>query len=95
MTDPIVRYVKLTRDDKLGYGLTIVTTVYTHFIKAIIQQSPAEGRVFVNEDIISINGESMKYVSHEEMVKIFITNKSVTLGLSNSNSNENHHPMKL
>ena len=28
MSDPIVRYVKLTRDDKLGYGLTIVTLVY-------------------------------------------------------------------
>ena len=85
MSDPIVRYVELVKNKKRGYGLTITTNVYTHIISGIVQNTPAEGKVFEYEHIISINGESMKYIPHDEMIEIFITNKSVTLGLSNSN----------
>jgi len=83
MSDPIVRYVELVKNKKRGYGLTITTNVYTHIISGIVQNTPAEGKVFEYEHIISINGESMETISHGEIVKLLQTETNVTLGLSN------------
>jgi C-terminal processing protease CtpA/Prc len=80
MSNPIVRYVELTKDDK-GYGFTLVSC-YTHVI-SVIHNRPAEGKLLENEHIISINGESMETISHGEIVKLLQTETNVTLGLSN------------